>query len=120
MRSRSTAKFVRVGDGSSAAARFALAAFVACAARSLPSSSSVCSRIRSEATLRARDSLASRSIPVAMGAKGKGAGPARLRAQVTLEELARPVPRQRARGLVELWPRRLVEPMLRARVELDA
>src|SRR5438445_3793394 len=67
MRSRSTAKLVRVGDGSSAFARFAVALFVAYAASSRCSSSSVRSRIRSEATLFARLSFASRSIPVAMG-----------------------------------------------------
>src|SRR5688500_2513135 len=65
-RSRSTANAVRVGDGSSAVSRFPSELFVAYGASVVPSSSSERSRMRSDATLRSRDSFALRSTLVAM------------------------------------------------------
>src|SRR5437879_10948015 len=66
MRSRSTAKAVRVGEASSGASRLAFAERVAISDRSLASRSSVCSRIRSAATERVRESRASARVCVAI------------------------------------------------------
>src|SRR5688500_16387826 len=66
MRSRSTANAVRVGDGSSPVSRFPSELFVAYGASVVPSSSSERSRMRSDATLRSRESFALRSTLVAM------------------------------------------------------
>src|SRR5687768_3733824 len=66
MRSRSTAKAVRVGDGSSAVSRLPSELLVAYGASVVPSSSSERSRMRSDATLRSRESFALRSTLVAM------------------------------------------------------
>src|SRR5687767_5931708 len=66
MRSRSTANAVRVGDGSSAVSRLPSELFVAYGASVVPSSSSERSRMRSDATLRSRESFALRSTLVAI------------------------------------------------------
>src|SRR5438477_7744657 len=66
MRSRSSANAALVGDGSSGRSRRAFAERVAYSARLAFSSSSVCSRTRSAATERERESLASPRVCVAI------------------------------------------------------
>src|SRR6266704_1460591 len=72
MRSRSTANAALVGDGSSGRSRRAFAERAACSARLAFSSSSVCSRTRRAATERARESLASPRVCVAISRKANG------------------------------------------------
>src|SRR5438552_11601060 len=69
MRSRSSANAARVGEGSSGRSRRAFAERVAYSARLAFSSSSVCSRTRSAATERERESLASPRVCVAISRK---------------------------------------------------
>src|SRR6266571_6463890 len=72
MRSRSTANAALVGDGSSGRSRRAFAERAACSARFAFSSSSVCSRTRSAATERVRESFASARVCVAISRKANG------------------------------------------------
>src|SRR5205823_8025428 len=72
MRSRSTANAALVGDGSSARSRCPLLERVAASTRFASSSSSVCSRMRSAATDRVRESFASARVCVAISRKANG------------------------------------------------
>src|SRR5437879_10536746 len=72
MRSRSAANAALVGEGSSGRSRRALAERAAYSARLAFSRSSVCSRTRSAATERVRESFASARVCVAISRKAKG------------------------------------------------